>query len=478
MALVASLTITSGTLALLVSESALADDNLQASQAGATLTAQDAHDIARDTYVYAFPMVLAEVTRRVMTNVEAPVSVGLGHAPMNQFGHMLTFPTENTTDVARPNADTLYSSLWFDVSHEPLVITVPDSGGRFYLLQITDMWTDTFASPGKRTTGTQAQTFVIANDGWKGHLPAGATLIRSPTPIGWVLGRTQTNGVVDFDAVHVFQQGIKAVPLSHYGKAYAAPWGTVDPKQDMSSPLMQVRKMDAPTYFGLFAELMKNNPPHLTDFSMLQRMKRIGIEPGKSFSFEHASPAVQQALTEATGDGGKLLMTALTRMSTSSNGWHKVNYGIGSYGSDYLHRAVLALAGTVANTVDDAIYPFAVTDSEGKPFRSDQRYLLHFNKDQLPPARAFWSLTMYDQHQLFAANPIHRYAIGDRDKLSYNADGSLDIYIQRESPGKDEESNWLPTPAEGNFTMNLRLYWPEIAALSGVWGAPGVLRVP
>lgn len=442
------------------------------------ISEQELRDIARDTYIYAYPLVLSELTRRVMTNVEAPSSIGLGRSPMGQFAHAAAFPDETSTDAVRPNADTLYSTVWFDVSREPMVVSVPDSGGRYFVLQMADMWTDTFASPGKRVTGTHAQTLVIANAGWKGRVPDGAIVIHSPTAVGWIIGRTQTNGPSDFDAVHAFQKGWAAVPLSHYGKAYVPARGSVDPKLDMSAPIVQEKKMDAATFFPLFAELMKNNPPHANDFSILARMKHLGIEPGKGFSFDQAPPNVQQALVAAMTTGNASVEGALLKMGQLSNGWRKANTGVGTYGADYLHRALVAFVGTVANQMDDAIYPTALVDADGKPFMSDQRYAIHFTKEQIPPVKAFWSLTMYDQRQLFTANPIHRYAIGDRDKLRFNTDGSLDLYIQRESPGLDKESNWLPTPAQGRFTMNLRLYWPELTALDGSWNPPPVVHLP
>ena len=199
--------------------------------------------------------------------------------------------------MVRPNADTLYSVMFFDVSKDPMVFSVPDSGGRYYLLPMLDMWSDVFAVPGKRTTGTGAQTFAVVGPHWQGQLPKGVEAIRSPTSTVFMLGRTQTNGKADYAAVHKFQDGLKAVPLSHYGKPYTPPKGTVNAALDMSSPSDQVHKMDAATFFATFAELLKTNPPHANDYPILARLKRIGIEPGKSFSLASASPEVQRALT-------------------------------------------------------------------------------------------------------------------------------------------------------------------------------------
>ncbi|QSA97777.1 DUF1254 domain-containing protein [Methylococcus sp. EFPC2] len=455
---------------------ALAGVTLWASSAQAqqAVSAGEAREIAREAYIYAYPLVLSEVTFRVGTNVAEPTS---SLAPVNQFGHIREFPDPSFTIVVRPNADTLYSPLSYDVSREPLVVSVPASGDRYFLLPWMDMWSDVFTVPGTRTTGNEAQTFAIVGPNWKGKLPAGVKEYRSPTTHGLLIGRTQTNGKADYEAVHKFQDGMKAVPLHAYGKPYIPPKGKVDPKQDMSSPPDQIDKMDAATFFGLFAGLMKENPPHANDHPILDRMKRIGIEPGKSFSLASASKEVQEALNAAPAEALPQIKAAWSKAGVLSNGWRTNMTAIGTYGTDYLHRAGVAYGGYGANAVEDAVYPSAFADADGQPFDATKRYVLHFDKDQIPPVRGFWSLTMYDQRQLFTANPIGRYAIGDRDPLKFNPDGSLDLYIQRESPGKDREPNWLPAPAEGPFTMNLRLYWPKAQVLDGSWAPPPVKRI-
>lgn len=443
--------------------------------AQAPVSEEEATAIAREAYIYAYPLVLMEMTRRFSTNVAD--THRFGRAPMNQFASVPAFPDDKFKAVVRPNADTLYSILWFDVSKEPMLVRVPDSGGRYYLMPMLDMWTDVFDSTGKRTTGTGEQVLAIAAPGWQGKLPANVTLVHSPTAIGWMIGRTQTNGKPDYDAVHQFQAGVTATPLSQWGKPYQAPAGKINPDWDTTTPpVVQVEKLDPAAYFALFTELTKLNPPHANDNAILSRMRRVGIEPGKRFSFDKATPEVQRALTEGSAAAQKEISTRFRRVGVANAGWRTNLTAIGTYGTDYLGRAAVAYAGLGANTIEDAVYPTAVTDAEGQPFSSDKAYVLHFAKDQIPPVRAFWSLTMYNEEQFFAANPLNRYAIGDRDALKYNPDGSLDIYIQRESPGKDKESNWLPAPASGTFTMNLRLYWPKQEVLVGSWSPPGVKR--
>jgi hypothetical protein len=460
-------------LAALLGMAALQAGAARAAAAGAA----DAHEIAKEAYIYAYPMVLMEVTRRVSTNVEAPDQKSGIRAPVNQFAHAAVFPDDKFDAVVRPNADTLYSSLWFDVTLEPLVITVPDSGGRYYLLPALDMWTDVFTSPGTRTTGNGAQRFAIVGPHWQGRLPAGMPAYVSPTPVGWMIGRTQTNGVADYAAVHQFQAGLKAIPLSAWGKpGYTPPKGVVNPQQDMSAPVEQVAKMDAASYFTLFAELLKTNPPHANDYPMLDRIARVGLVPGQAFDMNRLTPDVQAALRAAPAAARKQIAQALPRSGSVANGWRMIGNPIGTYGTDYQRRAMVAFVGLGANTVEDAVYPLAMTDADGAPFDSAAKYVIHFDKAQLPPARSFWSLTMYNGRQFFAANPANRFAIGDRDPLQYNADGSLDLVIQRDPP-KGAESNWLPAPAAGNFSMNLRLYLPKPEALDGTWKPPVVKRV-
>ena len=429
--------------------------------------------IAQELYVYAYPLVLMDVTRRVTTNTERPQGV---RAPMNAVAHLREFPDASFTEVVRPNADTLYSSLWLDVTAEPVVISVPDSWGRYYLLPLLDMWTDVFAAPGARTTGTDEQAYAVTGPSWHGRLPAGVEEIRCPTGMAWMIGRTQTNGPADYEHVHKFQAGLTAVPLSRWGDGAGAeaPPRRVDPAQEMSAPPDQVAAMSGPAFFAAAAAIMATNPPHPIDTSMLQRARQLGFRPGEPFDLTDAPRRVREALDAAPAAALAAITASLPRSGLLVNHWQMVSSPIGTYGTDYLKRALIARMGLGANPVEDAIYPTAVADIDGRPFDSARRYLMHFDPGQTPPVDAFWSLTMYDQRQLFAANRIGRFAIGDRDALKFNTDESLDLHICRESPGEVLESNWLPAPASGPFTMNLRLYWPRPEALDGSWQPPPV----
>ncbi|MDQ8031465.1 MAG: DUF1254 domain-containing protein [Bordetella sp.] len=441
----------------------------------APLTAEELRDLAIDAYVYAYPMVLMEMTRRHATNVQSAVA---GRAPMNQFGHRTVFPDAKSTDVAWPSADTLHSSLWFDVSREPLIVQVPDAGNRYVLLNVLDMWTDSFASRGTRTNGKGPQTFAIVGPNWQGVLPPGVDAVRSPTAWGWVVGRVQTAGTNDYQAVNQFQAGLTAVPLSQWGKNYGfvsnAPANPAWNAQ--GTPAEQVAALDAASYFTLFADLVRSNPPHANDNPILDRLRRAGIGGPQPFVFSRLDPAVQQALSEAKPIAGRRIADALSTLGQEANGWVTVRSGIGTYGTDYLRRAAVAYAGLGASTPEDVLYPVTWVDSKGRLLESGKDYVLHFEKDQLPPVDGFWSLTLYDARQGFADNTANRYSVRSTDPLKYNSDGSLDIYIQRDYPGDSKANNWLPSPRDGNVMLNLRLYAPRDIALDGKWAPPAVKK--
>jgi hypothetical protein len=436
------------------------------------ISAQEAYEISVEAYIYLYPLVIMDVSRRQLTNIETGKIAGRG--PMNTFSHIRAYPSADFKEVVRPNFDTLYSSGWLDLTKEPVIVSVPDTQGRYYLLPMMDTWTDVFAVPGKRTSGTKPGNFAVVPPGWSGALPEGIERINAPTPYVWIIGRTQTNGPKDYDTVHKIQDGYRITPLSQWGKQPSAATAEIDSTVDMKTPpLVQVNSMPAGKYFSYAAELMKVNPPHITDWSTIARLKRLGLEPGKSFDFAKADPVVQNALEQSTTEGLKVMKEKLPTLARVVNGWQMNTDTMGVYGDYYLKRAIVALVGLGANQPADAIYPLNVTDADGRPVDGSNKYVLHFSKEQLPPVDAFWSLTMYDSQGFPGANSLNRFAIGDRDDLKYNDDGSLDLYIQHESPGMDKESNWLPAPT-GPLGLTLRLYAPKAQALDGRWVPPPV----
>lgn len=431
----------------------------------------DLEEIAAAAYVFGYPLVLMEITQKVLTNTLKPA---LKAAPMNQFAHIGTFPRPEDREVVRPNVDTLYSFAWLDLSREPVVLHLPALKGRYYLMQMMDAWTNVFAAPGTRTSGDQAGSYAIVGPRWQGVLPAGVKKIQAPTDTVWIIGRTLTRGPADYAAVHAIQRQYTLTPLSAWGKKYTPPPGRVDPAVDMQTPpVQQMAKMSAVTFFQTLAAAMKANPPAAADAPALKKFAALGLVAGQDFDTASLKPAVAQALEAGVKKGQKRIEAQALKMGVLKNGWQIPQPPMGAYGTDYEQRAAVALFGLGANLPEDAVYPTAYVDGPGRQLTGKHHYVLHFAKGQLPPVKAFWSLTMYDQDTFLAANPLHRYALGDRDPLQYNPDGSLDLYLQHQSPGKAQEANWLPAPA-GDCSVTLRLYWPQESVLKGAWAPPAI----
>jgi hypothetical protein len=437
-------------------------------------TEQEAQSIALDAYVYFYPLVTMDVTRKQLTNVEP--GKGLG-APMNTFFNVPTFPTADMKQVVRPNFDTLYSISTLDLTKEPMVVSVPDTGGRYYLLPMLDMWSDVFASPGWRTTGTQAANFLITPKGWSGAIPAGSTQIEAPTPYVWIIGRTKTDGPSDYDAVHKIQAGYKVTPLSDWGKSPKPVEFKLDPSVDMKTPpKIQVDTMSADKFFTYAAELLKLHPPHLTDQPIVAQMKRIGIEPGKSFDMSKVDPVTSKALKDAPAAAQKVMEWKIPTIARVANHWSMNTDTMGVYGNYYLKRAMVAQLGLGANLPEDAIYPLNLADENGAPLDGGNKYTIHFDKGATPPVNAFWSLTLYDREGFQVANSLNRFAVSSWMPFKYNPDGSLDLYFQNENPGADKEVNWLPAP-KGPFNLTMRLYAPKSDALTGRWNPPSIIKM-
>jgi len=443
-------------------------------QAQTAITEDEARAIAINSYLYLYPLVTMDLTRKQSVNVEPGKEFGKG--PMNTFVNVPAYPPANFKGVVRPNFDTLYSIAWLDLTKEPMVVSAPDTQGRYYLLPMLDMWSDVFASPGWRTTGTQAGAFLIAPPEWSGAVPAGMNRIAAPTPYVWIIGRTKTDGPQDYDAVHKIQAGYKVTPLSAWGKAAPTPASVIDPSIDMKTPPKeQVDRMPADRFFSYAAELLKVNPPHITDQPIVAQMKKIGIEAGKNFDFTSLNVAVRQGVAAAPEAARQLMAWKVPTLARIANGWSMNTDTMGVYGNYYLKRAIVAQLGLGANVPEDAIYPLNLADDSGKPLDGSSKYTLHFDKNDLPPVSAFWSVTLYDSEGFQVPNGLDRFAVSSWMPFKYNADGSLDLYFQNETPGPDRESNWLPAP-KGAFNLTLRLYAPKAEALTGKWNPPAVVR--
>ena len=440
---------------------------------------KEAQETGIDAYVYAYPLVTMELTRRVLTNVVQPEGP---NSPMGQFARLRTYPPVDNHTVTAPNADTLYTIVWLDVSKEPWVLRLPDMKGRYFLLPMLDAWTNVFQVPGKRTTGTGAQTYVITGPGWAGTIPAGMTEYKAPTELVWIIGRIYCTGTPeDYATVHALQDKVTTYPLSSLGKTYTPVPGTVDAKVDMKTAVRdQVNALDAASYFKLFAQLLKANPPTAEDAPMVAKLAKIGIVPGQDFDASKLEPAVAKGLAGVPKPAQDSIMNMMKEGlvlgdSHLTDGW-VYSTKMGLYGTNYRWLAFVTAIGLGANRPEDAIYPTSEGPGIVEKYDGGKKYVMHFGKGEMPPVNGFWSLTMYDANYFFVPNPINRYTVSQRSKFKSNADGSVDIYVQNESPGKAKEQNWLPAPKD-KFILMLRLYWPKEkppSILDGSWKIPQV----
>jgi hypothetical protein len=432
--------------------------------------------LASEAYIYGYPLVTMEMTRRVMTNVAAPVGT---RAPMGQWIKARQYPDASFRDVTAPNADTLYTTIWLDVGNEPWIVSIPDLKGRYALFPMLDGWTTVFQVPGKRTTGTDAQTFAITGPGWTGTLPPGVTEYKSPTSIVWLLGRIYCTGTPeDYREVHALQDQMTAVPLSAHGRAYTPPPAQANPAIDMRTAVReQVNALSAVEYFTLLAQLMKRNPPAPADRPHVARFARIGLVPGQDFDASKLRADFASRIPQVSFD--RIMIQFKINDAVKNVNGFAFTTRTGIYGTDYLMRALITAIGLGANRPQDAVYPTSTKDADGADYNGANRYVMRFPPGQLPPVSGFWSLTMYDGDYFFVANPLNRYSISARQDLKRNPDGSVDLLIQHASPGAEREANWLPAPA-GKFILMLRLYWPnetDPSILDGTWVIPGVRKV-
>lgn len=432
--------------------------------------------LATDAYIFGYPLVTMEMTRRVMTNVEAPAGT---RAPMGQLVLMRQYPDSSFRDVTAPNADTLYTTAWIDVGEEPWILGLPDMKDRYFLMPMLDGWTNVFQVPGTRTTGTGAQAYAITGPGWSGQLPPGVKEYKSPTNLIWILGRIYCTGTAeDYAAVHALQDQIKLSPLSAWGKDYQPGQGEVDPSIDMKKAVRdQVNALDAVSYFELLADLMKTNPPSAADAPELAKFAAIGLVPGQDFDAGKLDADFADRIPKAAFDR-IMLQFKINPAMKSIDGWGYTTK-TGLYGTDYLMRALITAIGLGANRPQDAVYPTSLKDARDSEYDGGHRYVVRLEKGMLPPVQGFWSLTMYDSQYFFVPNPLNRYSISPRQDLKRGADGSVELHIQNESPGADRESNWLPAP-RGKFVLMLRMYWPnenDPSIIDSTWTPPPVTRV-
>jgi hypothetical protein len=422
--------------------------------------------LGAEAYIFGYPLVMMDLTR---------TSSVISMEPENKLHRVRKFPEASFKEVVRPNVDTLYTTAFIDMAQGPWVFEMAPNQQRYEVMPFMDAWTNVFAAPGTRSAGTAGGRYLLVGPQWTGPTPAGLTLLRSPTQMVWLIGRTQTNGEADYALVHQLQDGLQLRHLTEWSKgnketrlAWQAP--TLKPMP----PSVQMEGMGTVEFFNKLSLLMVTNPPSAADGPMLMKLARLGLAPGQAIQW---TPLDRWALSLGRWIADWKVGQELKKPRDLVKGWSTPPAILGNYGTSYNIRAVVAKVGLGANLPDDAIYPSTRVDSTGLPLDGRHRYRLHFEPNALPPVHAFWSVTAYGVDDFLIENPIHRYALGDRDALAYNPDGSLDLWIQSTPPQGTAKSNWLPVKNDASFLLNARLYWPKTAALQGGWGMPAVERL-
>ena len=438
------------------------------------LSPEQAKDLAKDAFLFGLPAILIDIQFDFNSYVTQPEA---GKAPVNQFANFREFVDASNRSIVGFNVDNLYSLASLDLKTEPVILSMPDMGDRYWIMQLIDAWNGVPAAPGSRTHGGAAANYVIVGPNWKGDLPEGMEVLKSPTTITLIGGRTYCSGPSDYEAVNALMDQYKLTPLSQWGKDYTPP-KMVPLKEGFDGTKLvnqQIMGMSVEQYFKTLNRLLVDNPPYASDSELMERIKSLGIKSGADFSLSTFDSEVVKAIQEGYALGQKEMMAGLSNLGESVNNW-SLTYDMGRFGTRYAYRASWTFIGVGGNLLEDAFYPNTPIDSEGNTFDGANNYTIRFKKGEEPPALAFWSLTMYDAESFLVDNEINRYAIGDRSGMKYGDDGSLTIYMQHESPGKDKESNWLPSPSSGVFRIALRLYTPEQRVIDKEWAPPAVVK--
>jgi len=437
------------------------------------LVMKDKIMLGAEAYLYGYPLVIMETTR-----LQSAKYIG----PENQLRMVRQFPNAQFKEVVRPNVDTLYTTAFISMKEGPWAFEMPANNKRYELMPFMDAWTNVFASPGTRTSGNQGGTYLLAGPEWNGQVPKGMTLLKSPTDMVWLIGRTQTNGTADFATVHELQNRLR---LSKWPQPPDSLSASTDSKRDAQpswqvstepslTPVAQMKALNTTEFFNRLMKLMVSNPPSPEDAPLLARLAQLEIKPGQAV---HLSGSNALSFSLGRWIANQRVMKALNTKAQDGS-WSYPPLNLGRYGTDYNTRAAVAMVGLGANLPEDAMYPNTALDHQGQALNGKHRYRLHFAANALPPVKAFWSITAYGADEFLIDNPMQRFAIGDRDPLVFNADGSLDLWVQATPPSqKEAAANWLPVQMGAPFLLNARLYWPEDKALNGQWKMPAVERL-
>lgn len=428
-----------------------------------------------DAYVYAFPLVLVNATMEKMTNtVEATTT----QAPVNQLFHSRNLANASAKDVVTINTDTLYSQAFLDLSDTAMVFIMPKTD-RFCSGELMDAYTNAVKITGSGSDNPDQTAFLITGPDYSGEIPEALTQVAMPTNMTWILCRVLSYGQADLENVYAIQNNIQLLPLENYlsGQADVPAKGTYDESNNFI-PIEHVLQMTPAAFFNTANQLMVTNPSASADQPLIEKISTVGVGPGLAFD--------DTILGEAKEDDWSKLIDALptTLFSASQdfliqmNNWRFFGEPVAEFATEYDYRALIALNGLAANPVSVAIYPNTNSDSSGQTFDGSNNYVIHFDKDQLPPTNelGFWSITAYDSDNFLIDNPLNRYSINDRSVVVYNPDGSLDLLLQTEAPADAAlANNWLPISAD-NFHLYLRIYLPQETVLEGSWQPPTIKK--
>ncbi|MCP8899503.1 DUF1254 domain-containing protein [Gilvimarinus xylanilyticus] len=436
------------------------------------LTPTEARQLAEEAYIYGFGIV---------ENYKALFGMSIAkqspaYSGFNNYLHGRKLYDPDYTTVVSPNNDTFYSTTWADLSREPLVIEVPPTGDTYFVVQLVDMVTDNFAYIGTRTTGTEGGTFLLTGPDNKGAFSSDKfdQVITSQSRYVALATRTATDGTPEGnEKAFAIQDGLKLAPLSQYlGEGEPKP--VVDPEFSIYNADKLYGK---PALFTYLNQFLTWQTPSIYETELMKRLSQIHIGPYQEFSLDSFSPVVQSAIKEGIRAGHEQIVAKANSLGQRIDGWEYIP-PMGDYGQNYLFRSAVAYKFIYTNSPEEAIYPIAEADGNNRPLDGSQHnYVLRFAADELPPVKAFWSMTMYHSDtRLMVKNPIQRYSIGDRTPgLQYDEDGSLTLYLQKDSPGEDLQSNWLPAP-DGPFYIIARMYIPKAEALNGDYRLPAISR--
>lgn len=436
----------------------------------------EARTIAKEAYIYGFPMVDSyRIQYAYFVDQQNPEY----KAPWNQIRNMPRVFTSDDKAVQTPNSDTPYSMLGLDLRAEPIVLTVPTiEGERYFSVQLIDLYTFNFDYIGSRATGNNGGSFLIAGPGWQGETPSGISkVIRSETELVLAAYRTQLFNPADLDNVKQIQAGYQVQPLSAF-LGQAAPQAA--PAIDFIKPLTPATQKTSLEFFNILNFILQFCPTHSSEQDLMARFAQINVGAGMALDADSLSPEVKTAIEQGMADAWAEFNTLKTQQIDTGKLTSGDVFGTREYlKNNYFYRMTAAILGIFGNSKQEAMYPFYSVDANRQPLNGANRYTLHFAADQLPPVNAFWSLTMYKlPESLLVANPLNRYLLNSPmlPQFKRDADGGITFYIQHESPGADQEANWLPAP-EGPFFCAMRLYWPKPEALEGKWQQPPIQPV-